>query len=183
MTVVITGAIGSGKSYIAQRFASTGWAYIDADQVGREVLQLEEVIAEVAQLWPHTVRGRAIDRSVLADTVFSDPVSLIRLEEITHQRIRARLNQWIANASGPRIVEVSVLKAIDPRWGLRLVVDAPLPIRLERVIARGLPADRAQQRIGAQPPRAKWLGAADIVIDNSYKTEPGLGPLYEALIR
>lgn len=183
MTVVITGAIGSGKSYIAERFVSGGWACIDADEVGREVLRQEEVVAEVAQLWPDAVDGRAIDRAVLADTVFSNPDALIRLEEITHQRIRARIAEWIASAPGPRIVEVSVLKAIDPHWGLKLVVDAPLPIRLERVIARGLAADRAQQRIRAQPARATWLDAADIVIDNSRKEEPGLGALFKALTR
>ena len=180
-TLVVTGAIGSGKSYVARRFVSAGWTYLDADTIGHEVLRQDEVAAEIARLWPLTVNGGVIDRSLLATTVFSDPDALVRLEAITHPRIRATIDRWLADPSGPRIIEVSVLKAIDPSWGMKLVVDAPLPIRLGRLVARGLSTDTAHQRIRAQPPRPKWLEAADIVIDNSRQQELVLDPLLEYL--
>ena len=181
-TVVITGPIGSGKSFVADGFVSAGWAYIDADAVGHEVLKQGEVVAEVARLWPQTVNGRVIDRTLLANTVFSDPDALIRLEAITHPRIRDTIDKWLADTSGPRIIEVSVLKAIDAGWGITLVVDAPLPIRLKRLMARGMSRDEAMHRMGAQPSRAKWLEAADVVIDNSRQKELALDSLIETLI-
>jgi dephospho-CoA kinase len=182
-TLVVTGAIGSGKSYVAGCFVSAGWTYVDADTIGHEVLRQDEVVAEVARLWPHTVTGGVVDRTLLATTVFSEPDSLLRLEGITHPRIWAAIDRWLADPSGPRIIEVSVLKAIDPSWGMKLVVDAPLLIRLERLVARGLSTDTAQQRIRAQPPRPKWLEAADIVIDNSRQRELALHSLLENLTR
>jgi dephospho-CoA kinase len=182
-TLVITGGIGSGKSYVAQLFTGHGWAYIDADAIGHDVLKQGEVVAEVARLWPQTVNGTDIDRRVLANAVFSDPEALIRLEAITHPRMKAAIDEWLADTSGPRIIEVSVLKAIDPAWGMKLVVDASVSIRLERLMGRGLSRDEALQRMGAQPSRAKWLEAADLVIDNSRQKELALNPLIERLIR
>ena len=183
LIVVLTGAIGSGKSYIAQCFVSAGWAYIDADTIGHEILKQAEVVAEVARLWPHTVKGGAIDRALLGDTAFSDPHALVRLEGITHPRIRYGIDQWLAATNGPRIVEVSVLKVVDTSWGVQLVVDAPLSVRLERLKARGMSADTAAGRIRAQPLRPKWLQAADIVIDNSRQQQLELGRLLEMLVR
>ena len=183
LTLVITGPIGSGKSYVAQWFVSVGWAYIDADAVGHEVLKQDEVVAEVVRLWPQSLEGGVIHRTRLADIVFSDPDALIHLEAMTHPRIRTSVDKWLGNTSGPRIVEVSVLKAIDPSWGMKLLVDAPLPIRLERLVARGLSRDAALRRICSQPPRPKWLDAADIVIDNRGQSDLVLDPLLDALTK
>jgi dephospho-CoA kinase len=182
-TLVVTGAIGSGKSYVAQYFAGAGWAYIDADAIGHEVLKQSDVVSEVLPFWPDAVIQGVIDRSLLADAVFFDPKALVRLEAITHPRIQAGIDRWLATISGPRVVEVSVLKAINPAWGVMLVVDAPMAIRLQRLTSRGLSKESALQRICAQPPRPRWLEAADIVIDNSGQIELGINPLIEILIR
>ncbi|MGH8924437.1 MAG: dephospho-CoA kinase [Acidimicrobiia bacterium] len=182
-TLVVTGAIGSGKSFVAQWFVRAEWAYIDADAIGHEVLQRKEVVTEVARRWPHAVDQGVIDRALLADTVFSDADALIRLEAITHPPIRASIDKWLTTTSGLRLVEVSVLKAIDPAWGMKLVVDAPFVVRLRRLMERGLSRDNAMQRITAQPPRSDWLEAADIVIDNSGQKELELDPFFEALTR
>jgi dephospho-CoA kinase len=181
-TLVITGAIGTGKSFVAQAFVSAGWAYIDADVIGHKVLSLGEVVEEVALLWPHALNGGLIDRSILAETVFSNPDALARLEAISHPRIRARINTWLSEVSGRRIIEVSVLNAIDPTWGKKLVVDALEEMRLERLIARGLARPDAMQRMRAQPPRSTWLEAADLVIDNGRQQEPELGRLMQSLV-
>ena len=181
-TLVVTGAIGSGKTYVTQVFVRAGWQSIDADAIGHEVLKQSDVVNEVARWWPEVVNERIIDRSLLADVVFRDPDALIRLEAITHPRIQVGIERWLTTTSGPRIVEVSVLKAIDPAWGVRLVVDAPLPIRLKRLMARGMSRDEAMHRMGAQPSRAKWLEAADVVIDNSRQKELAFDSLIETLI-
>lgn len=176
-TLVVTGAIGSGKSHVAQVFVGAGWAYIDADAIGHEVLTQANVVEEVARWWPEVVNHCTIDRTLLADAVFLDPDALIHLEAITHPRIRAGIDSWLTKTSAPRIVEVSVLKAIDPVWGMKLVVDAPFAVRLQRLLSRDMLKDSALQRIHAQPPRPDWLEAADIVIDNDGQRELVLDPL------
>ena len=182
-TLVITGSIGSGKSFVAQRFVSAGWAYVDADAIGHEVLRQSDVVNEVARWWPEVVNETVINRALLAEVVFLDPDALIRLEAITHPRIRAGIGRWLSSTSGPRIVEVSVLKAIDPAWGMKLVVDAPFSVRLERLMERGLLKEKALHRIRAQPPRLKWLEEADIVIDNNGQGELVLDSLVQFLTR
>jgi dephospho-CoA kinase len=164
--IVITGPIGSGKSYVTDLFSQRSWQVIDADLVGHEVLRDAEVINLIAERWPQVVRGEVVNRKLLADVVFGNRENLEVLEQITHPLIQVQIDDWLATSSGRRAIEVSVLKAIRPAWGEVVVIDAPLEIRKQRLQERGLDRAAAQLRLDVQPPRRAWLEAANIVLEN-----------------
>ena len=146
---------------------------IDADQVGHQVLELGgEVFDRVAETWPSVVVNGVIDRRKLADIVFDDPAELRRLEEFTHSAIREQIADVIRRSSEQVVVvEVPLLTDFMGTGWIRVVVDADPGARLERLRGRGVDEDDATRRVAAQPERARWVAAADEVIDNSRDPE------------
>lgn len=164
--VVLTGPIGSGKSYVASLFRRRGWQAVDADQIGHEVLQDEEVISEIRRRWPSAVTNSIVDRKYLADLVFAEASELAQLESFTHPRIQQRISEWIASTAGKKVVEVSVLSAIIDGWGPRVLIDASRATREARLLDRGMTIEDIVSRMGHQPERHEWLAKADAVIEN-----------------
>lgn len=167
--VVLTGGIGSGKSTAGRLFAALGAEVIDADEVGHAVLEPGgAAFAAVAARWPQFADGGAIDRAALGRLVFSDPVELAALESLTHPAIRSTITQRLECVEAPVVVvEVPLLSDFLGDDWRRIVVDTPDPIRKERLLARGMTEGDINQRMAAQPSRAEWLEAADLVLDNS----------------
>lgn len=143
--------------------AERGIRVIDADAVGHLVLDAEALPA-VAERWPHVVLEGQVDRKLLADVVFADPVELAALESITHPLIFGRIRAELEGFSGPAVVEMPLLDS-ELGWPL-IVVDAPEETRIQRAIARGMKREDVERRISAQPSRGEWLAAADIVVPN-----------------
>lgn len=165
--VLLLGGIGSGKSTVARLLSDRGMEIINADEIGHDVLEDLEVVEEVAAEWPSVIVAGVVDRGLVADIVFADKKELLRLESITHPRIRQRLNDRVAAARADfLVVEMPLLSTlVDGNW-FRVVVDAPSAIRLDRLVSRGMSAADAQTRIDLQPNRSDYLAAADYVIDN-----------------
>ncbi len=160
---LLVGGIGSGKSMVRGLLAERGIRVIDADAVGHLVLDAEALPA-VAERWPHVVLEGQVDRKLLADVVFADPVELAALESITHPLIFGRIRAELEGFSGPAVVEMPLLDS-ELGWPL-IVVDAPEETRIQRAIARGMKREDVERRISAQPSRGEWLAAADIVVPN-----------------
>ena len=166
--VLLLGGIGSGKSSAAQAFLRHGAEVIDADEIGHEILNLSDVVHEVAARWPPAVVGGTVDRRRLGEIVFGDRSELRRLEAITHPRIASRLAERIrASTNALLIVEMPLLADLVRGEWIRIVVDAPIEVRLSRLGRRGMTESDALARIEAQPQRAEFLAIADHVIDNS----------------
>jgi dephospho-CoA kinase len=165
--LVITGGIGSGKSTVSGFLSQRGWAVLDADRVGHQVLEDPAVLAQIQHRWPQVIREGRVDRARLGEIVFSSPTELQALERITHPPIVSRIDEWCRSTPGRRAVELSVMRIAKPEWGPVVVVDAPEQVRLPRATARGLPPEAVRRRMAAQPPRAELLARASFVIDNS----------------
>jgi dephospho-CoA kinase len=131
-----------------------------------------EAFRDVAARWPDVVAGGRIDRSRLAEVVFSDADSLRSLEAITHPAIGRRVAAAVRAATGTPlvIVEIPLLKDLLGEGWPVVVVDAPGEIRRLRLVARGMDPADVERRMAVQPGRSEWLAAADLVIDN------GAGP-------
>ena len=165
-SVVVAGGIGSGKSTVMDALSDLGWSAINADQVGHEVLLEPLVIEAVATRWPVAATGGRVNRSTLASIVFARAEELSALEQITHPRIVGRIDELINSLPGPLAIEVPVLKVARPSWGLLVLVHAPLAIRKQRALERGMMAADIDARMAVQPTDSELLGAADLVIDN-----------------
>lgn len=169
----LTGSIGAGKSTVAQLLRARGLTVLDADEQARLVTQDPEVLALLADRFPGVVVGGTLDRAALAARVFGNPAALADLNAITHPRVRARMAALEAQAArqGARAVvqDVPLLfeGGLDARMDAVIVVDAPLHLRVGRVMARsGLTEAEVLARNARQLPAAQKRERATVVIDN-----------------
>ncbi len=182
---MVSGGIGVGKSAVGDALARRGVTVIDADHVGHEVLAPGSPAAdEVGRRWPEVVDAGVVDRRALGRVVFADAEALEALESITHGAIRDEIGRRIEGVAGLVAVEIPLLRDLMGDGWLRVVVDAPEEVRIERLRRRGLDNDEIEARMASQPSRAEWLAAADLVIDNSGELadlEPQIDRLIEVV--
>jgi len=174
--VGLTGGIASGKSAVTAHFEALGVRVADADVAAREVVSPgSPALAQIAQRFGAAMLlpDGGLDRARLRAHVFADPAERKALEAITHPAIRQRLRDACLQADSPyAIAAIPLLAEAGGRatypWLQRvLVVDAPEPVQLARLMARdGIDAELAQQMINAQAGRAARLALADDVLVN-----------------
>jgi dephospho-CoA kinase len=150
--------------------AERGAVVISADEVARHVLDPgTDASVTVLALWPGAGSDGVVDRARLGRIVFSDPAELAALETITHPATRSLIVSQVASHPDETVVvEIPLLRDwFDDEW-VRVVVDAPDAVRVQRVLDRDsdLSADDVRTIMARQATRQQWLMAADYVLDN-----------------
>ncbi len=174
--VGLTGGIGTGKSTVAKMFAALGATILDADAIGKEVVETDPtVLHELQTEFGENIidqNGR-LKRQELGNRIFGDMKKVERLNEIVHPHLISRLHREEQDAlkRGARLVIVDaalIYEAdLDDHFSHIVVVTAPLHLRLERVRRRdGLTDDQIMQRIQSQIPIEEKEKQADSVIRN-----------------
>jgi dephospho-CoA kinase len=176
LLVGLTGNIASGKSTVAAALADRGATIVDADELARRAVDRgSEALRTIVQRWGAEVVGPdgALDRAALRQIVFNDPEQLEALNRIVHPEVERLRTDAVdaARARGDRIVicDIPLLfeKKMVDQFDMVVLVDAPRPVRLERVVAeRGLAATEAMAMIAAQMPSELKRARADLVIHN-----------------
>jgi len=97
LRVGLTGGLGSGKSTIGKIFAELGAAVIDADEVGRKLMQPGEAVYGriVDSFGARVVRpDGSLDRRALAELAFSGG-RIAELNRIVHPATIAAQEEWM----------------------------------------------------------------------------------------
>ena len=173
----LTGNIASGKSEIARMLADRGATVIDADVLAREAVRPEtQALKDIVKRWGKDVlkNDGSLDRAALRQIVFADQSELDALNRIVHPGVTRLRDREIARARerGDQIV-VCVIPLLFERniveeFDAIVLVDAPRPLRLERMVAsRGLEATDAMNMIASQMPAELKRARADYVIENT----------------
>src|SRR5262249_53135371 len=155
--VGLTGNIGSGKSTVAQLLSERGATIVDADVLARRAVELgTPAFDRIVTRWGTSILAPDghLDRAALRRTVFSDQRQLEELNRIVHpevERLRQRRLEE-ADQRGDRIVicDIPLLfeKHMARCFDRIILVDAPRPIRLERLVRdRGLRETEAMEMI------------------------------------
>ena len=177
LLVGLTGNIASGKSTVAQLLSERGATIIDADVLARRAVERgTKAFDAIARRWGTSVLtpDGQLDRTALRRVVFGNAKELEALNDIVHpevERLReVRIDE--ARGRGDRIVvcDIPLLfeKKMVRQFERILLVDAPRPLRLERLVSdRGLRETEAMDMIAAQMPAELKRARADFVIDNA----------------
>jgi dephospho-CoA kinase len=173
----LVGGIGAGKSTVADALARHGGRIVAGDPLGHEALEQPDILARVAEIWGErgilTPDGK-VDRKKFGRIVFPSPVERSRLEHLVHPYIEQRIREEIDRAVADPAVKFVVLDAavmLEAGWDgvcdKLIYVDAPRPVRLERVQRQRKWTDQdLANREAVQMPADKKEERADAVIDN-----------------
>ncbi|MDZ7595326.1 MAG: dephospho-CoA kinase [Thiobacillus sp.] len=178
-TVGLTGGIGSGKSTVADCFATLGVPVIDTDVIARDLTAPGgAALAAIRAAFGATVMQAdgTLDRAALRRRVFADSAARHQLEAILHPRIRQVVGDMLAMLSAP--YALIVIPLLVETGGYRdvlnrvLVVDCPEDVQVARVRARsGLTQAEIKAILAAQAGRAERLAVADDIIVNTATLE------------
>lgn len=174
--MAVTGGIASGKSAVTELFSDIGIAIADADIAARTVVEAgQPALEEIAACFgSHFIVDGQLDRQALRALIFDNADAKIKLETITHPRIRELLiNQCKSATSSYAVVAIPLLaegKQSHYGWINRtIVVDASREIQKSRLLARDkISAELADKILGAQASRSQRLAIANDVITNIY---------------
>lgn len=172
MIIGLTGNMGTGKSTVGRILEGLGAARIDADEVGRTIMEpggeaFDEVVARFGRRIL-TADGR-IDRAALGAIVFQDEPSLRTLEAMTHPRIKERIDRFLREHAGcpivvveaPLLFEAGMQEGMDEIW----VTDCSRALQRQRIRHRdGLTEAEIDRRLDAQRPSEELKRLADVVI-------------------
>lgn len=156
--------------------ADRGATIIDADELAREAVQPEtQALKDIVKRWGKDVlqQDGNLDRTALRQIVFADQSELDALNRIVHPGVTRLRDREVARARerGDQIV-VCVIPLLFERnlvdeFDAIVLVDAPRPLRLERLVAtRGVEETDAMNMIAAQMPAELKRARADYCIDN-----------------
>lgn len=174
--VGLTGDAGSGKSTVALMLQEFGAQVLSADAVARaQAVPGSPVFEEIVRVFgaEYLTAEGTLDRRKLAGLVFRDESARARLNEITHppviEAVRREVEAARRRGPGVLVVEVPLLfetgcaALFDQVW----VVTADRPVKIARLMERGLSRDLAERMLDSQFPEAEKAAHADRVIDNS----------------
>jgi len=176
LKIAITGGAGTGKSTVARMFAEMGAEVLDADAAAREAVAVgEPAWAELRRLYGADFfhADGTLNRSRLAQRVFTDPEARRRLDGLIHPRVEAELKARVAELARRGVdlvlVEVPLLfeTGREAAFDRVIVVAAPEALQIRRLKGRDR-RGRAEIRgiLQAQWPLADKAARADYVVDN-----------------
>lgn len=176
MVIGITGGIASGKSTISKILKEMGAYIIDADEIGREVVQKgEKAYNEIVRYFGDDILldSGEINRKKLGNIVFSDPEELKVLNDITHPEIVERISEKVDDLKRNEVRTIVIDAAILFEMGLNKHCDSIWFIQTDREtqLNRLMERDRfdsknAQNRIKRQHENENNIAFADVIINN-----------------
>ncbi|WOA53097.1 dephospho-CoA kinase [Dickeya solani] len=172
--VALTGGIGSGKSTVAQGFATLGATIVDADVIARQVVAPgQPALTAIVEYFGLEILqpDGALNRSALRERIFSSPEDKRWLNALLHPLIQQETRRQLAAVTTPYalwVVPLLVENQLQGQAQRILVVDIPLETQLQRTMARdGVSRAQAQNILASQASREQRLACADDIIDNN----------------
>jgi dephospho-CoA kinase len=177
LIVGLTGPIGAGKTTVAGLLREKGVPIVDADALGRELLESSSRFkAELAAAFGPSIltADGAVDRRALARAAFASKETAARLNALSHPLLWDRIKGEIAAQKGADIIVIDAALIVEWIKYLRVdvvvVVDAPENVRKARSRHKYEEDDfdaRQARQIDAAGKRAE----ADIIVNNDGSEE------------
>jgi dephospho-CoA kinase len=173
----LTGAIGSGKSYIAQIFESIGIPIYNSDKKAKLIIQQNtELQNAIIQLLGKNafLENGVYNTSFVAKIVFNDNEKLNKLNHLVHNYVKEDSEKWaLENNNAPYLLKESALlfeANVFINCFKTICVIAPEILRIERVMNRDkISENEVQNRMKNQYSQEKKAELADYIIINDGK--------------
>lgn len=177
-TVALTGGIGSGKTTIANTFASKGVPLIDADVIARLVVEPNTPgLNAIHQRFGDDILlpNGMLNRAQLRHIIFHNNADKIWVNQLLHPLIQQETQKQIAQITAPYFIWVVPLLIENKLTHLAsrvLVVDVTEEEQITRTMQRdGVSREHVLNILAAQASRQERLAVADDVIENHDNSE------------
>lgn len=170
----VTGSLATGKSLVCSLLKEQGAIVVNADEVVHQLLASDQNCIQkvIALLGKGIEREGQIDRSRVAEIVFSNPTKLLELEKIIHplafDQIERKYNELLKKGKhGLFVVEAPLL--FEARWDLFfdtiIVVVAEKEFCKKRCLEKGI--TDYDKRVARLISKTDAVKRADFVIENN----------------
>ena len=171
----LSGASGSGKSFVAEYFVNKGAVVVDADKIAREITEKgSDVLKKLAEAFGEDIISTdgELNRRLLASRAFSDEKKTALLTSITHPEIikhcKERCEKAV-NEGKTVILDAPLLfsSGLNDICDFSLLVSAPEEVRAQRIRERDKISDEEiKKRFSAQVTEMSLAEKADFKIKN-----------------
>jgi len=173
MIVGVTGGIGSGKTTLCRMFERWGAQVIDADGLGREVVEADPALLKrLEEEFGGAIRNPdgTLNRRELGRLAFKSPAARRRLNSIVHPPLLSLLRERIRRKGGsaPLVIDAALLVewALSEIIDLLILVRASKELRIRRV-GRRWSREEIEQRMALQLSDEEIAKEAGLIIENN----------------
>jgi len=177
----LTGGIGSGKTTVANEFASRGIPVYITDFEAKKLMQSDYVLKQIREEFGHIVfENDVLLREKLSEIVFNDPEKLARLNNIVHPEVKRHFKQWLSDYKyEPFVIYESAILFESGSYkdcDFIINVTAPIEMRIERVIERDKTTrEKVLERMKNQWNDEEKSAKSDFVIENISREAINIG--------
>lgn len=185
----LTGGIGAGKSIVAKVLATMGFPVFFSDTAAKELLSHNESVKkQVVKLFGSSayIEGH-LNKTYLADKIFSDQHLKKELNKIVHPAVRNYFSDWAIKQNSPLVFnEAAILFETGSykNFDYNILVSAPKSIRIERVKKRDNSSDKeveARMKNQWNDEKKRELADFEIVNDDSQLLIPQIEKIIKAI--
>lgn len=174
LKVGITGGIGSGKTIVCKILETMGYPVFFSDRAAKELMHSDQELKKnlIELLGKDAYVDGVLNRTLIAQLVFSNPDLLAEINSIVHPQVRNAYTQFVESNSYADFVfneaailfETGAYKSFDSN----ILVTAEEGLRIQRVMERDqLSAEQVVERMKNQWADKDKVKLADYVILNN----------------
>jgi dephospho-CoA kinase len=176
LLIAITGGIASGKSSFSKLIEEKGYNVFYTDKIGHNVLELDSTKKEIMEkIGREVFSNNKIDRKKLREIVFNDKKKLELLNQITHKKIREKINSIILESEEEVIffeIPLLIESNLQNFFHFNILISLEEKIRIERLTKRNnISKKQALKIINSQLNDKIKKKYVDLIIDNSLSPE------------
>jgi len=179
LKIAVTGGIGSGKSEFCNYLRSKNFPVIDADSFAKSILVHDPGVRQrvIKEFGESSYTPTGINRKYLAQTVFSDPENVKKINSIVHpiviKNISAEMDKLLQETNLVFVEAALIYEAdMDTMFDYVVVVTADEQVRIKRILEREKTTEEEiRHRMESQIDENTKRGWADFVIENSGSLE------------
>lgn len=168
----LTGGIGSGKTVVSTLLGVMGVPVYDSDERTKSLYEEDASLktALMARFGESLYANGRLNRSLLAEQIFSDCKALSDVNALVHPVVEADFQRWAMLQTAPYVMQESAIlfeAGLAPFCELVVVVSAPESLRIQRVCQRnGCTPESVRDRMQWQLKEEERLAQADRVVIN-----------------